>query len=252
MSFVAPQADTTGPETKPAPHIPRHIAIIMDGNRRWAERQGVPVAQGHRAGAEAARAVLRTCAEHNIKILTLFAFSSENWGRPQTEVSALLSLFSLYLRREIDALRQEGVALRFIGEHSALGEKLTRQMREAEQLAAAGSDRELVVAVGYGGRWDIVQAARRIARQAAAGEVQPEEIDEEFFQRHLCTSGLPEPDLCIRTGGEQRISNFLLWQCAYAELYFTDTLWPDFSSEDFLTAVQEYAGRQRRFGRRAQ
>ncbi len=249
MSSAAPQAGATGSRAALSQNIPRHVAIIMDGNRRWAEQKGLPVAQGHRAGAEAARTVLKTCAAHNIQTLTLFAFSSENWGRPKAEVNALLSLFSRYLQREIDELQRQGVGLTFIGEYGALGENLREQMQKAEEITASGG-RRLVVAVGYGGRWDIVQAAQRIARQAAAGELQPEAIDEEFFQRHLCTSNLPEPDLCIRTGGEKRISNFLLWQCAYAELYFTDILWPDFGSEDFAQAMQDYASRQRRFGRR--
>lgn len=249
MSSTVPSADVAGSREALSSDLPRHVAIIMDGNRRWAEQKGLPVAEGHRAGAEAARTILRAVAEQDIQVLTLFAFSSENWGRPQAEVNALLSLFSRYLRREIDELQREGASLSFIGEYADFGKKLQKQMRLAEEATAAGG-RQLVVAVGYGGRWDIVQAAKHIARQVAAKEVQLDEIDEDFFQRQLCTGTLPEPDLCIRTGGEQRISNFLLWQCAYAELYFTDVLWPDFGPGDFTRALQDYAGRQRRFGRR--
>lgn len=228
----------------------RHLAIIMDGNQRWAKQRKLSVSRGHRAGAEAARAVLRSCARYKVEILTLFAFSSENWRRPQAEVQGLLSLMRLYLRRELQALHEEGVRLRFIGDLGAFGPTLRRQVKEAEQLTADNHRHTLVVAAGYGGRWDIVRAAQGIARRAVSGELAPEELTEEIFADALCTAGLPEPDLCIRTGGEQRVSNFLLWQFAYTEFYFSELLWPDFDERALAEALDAYTARRRRYGLR--
>jgi undecaprenyl diphosphate synthase len=232
--------------------IPEHLAIIMDGNSRWAKRCGKSTPAGHRAGVETVRKVLRLCADHKIKIVTLFAFSSENWQRPSTEVNALMTLFSTYLKREIKKLSDDGVRVRFIGDRQRFSPALVRQMDYAEQLTANNSDTTLVIAVDYGGRWDITHAARQLAVRVQSGELQPEQINEQLLNSCLSTADLPEPDLCIRTAGEQRISNFLLWQLAYAELFFTDTLWPDFDEADMLAALASYQQRQRRFGGRAQ
>ncbi len=239
-----------GSSADQAPASPRHLAIIMDGNNRWAKQRQLPVSRGHRAGAEAARAILRSCARHGVEVLTLFAFSSENWQRPQVEVRGLLSLMNLYLQQELQALHEEQVRLRFIGDLEPFGAALRRQIEAAEQLTAENNGRTLVVAVGYGGRWDIVRAAQRIAEQAVQGQLDPAEITERRFAEQLCIADLPEPDLCIRTGGEQRISNFLLWQFAYTEFYFSDLLWPDFDEQALTRAMEAYARRPRRFGRR--
>jgi len=228
--------------------LPRHVAIIMDGNGRWARRRHLPRIAGHRQGLEAVRRVVRACAARGVEVLTLFAFSSENWRRPPQEVGLLMELFLGALQREGRRLRENGVRLRVVGDRSAFPERLRRAIEEAEALCAEGARLTLVIAANYGGRWDIVQAARALARRAAAGELDPEAIGPGELERHLALAGLPEPDLFIRTGGEQRISNFLLWQLAYTELYFTDTLWPDFDEAAFEAALASYAGRQRRFG----
>ncbi|RMD78956.1 MAG: di-trans,poly-cis-decaprenylcistransferase [Gammaproteobacteria bacterium] len=228
--------------------LPRHIAIIMDGNGRWARRRHLPRIAGHRQGLEAVRRVVRGCAERGVEVLTLFAFSSENWRRPPQEVGLLMELFLGALQRESRRLQENGVALRVIGDRAAFPERLRRAIAEAEALCAGGERLTLVVAANYGGRWDIVQAARALARRAAAGELDPEAIGPRDLEAHLALGDLPEPDLFIRTGGEQRISNFLLWQLAYTELYFTDTLWPDFDEAALEAALASYARRQRRFG----
>ncbi len=227
---------------------PRHVAIIMDGNGRWAAGRGKPRHQGHRAGAEAARRTVEHCRRLGIPYLTLFAFSSENWRRPAGEVRMLMELFLRALERETDRLVESGVRLRFIGDRERFSGALRTRMREAEERTAGNGELGVNVAVGYGGRWDIAMAARRLAERVAAGEISPEAVDEQALARELCLADLPEPDLFIRTGGEQRISNFLVWQLAYAELYFTPALWPDFGETDLDRAVAWYTGRERRFG----
>jgi undecaprenyl diphosphate synthase len=230
--------------------VPRHVAIIMDGNNRWAKRRGLPGAAGHRAGVEAIREVLRTCRKQGVEVLTLFAFSSENWQRPSAEVSALMRLFSAYLSSEVKKLHQDNVRLRFIGARTRLNAGLQKKMAEAELLTASNSASTLVIAVDYGGQWDIVNAARNLAERVVQGELQVQQIDEALFDSATALADLPKPDLLIRTAGEQRISNFLLWQLAYAELYFTDCYWPDFGELETLRALQAFTQRERRFGGR--
>jgi undecaprenyl diphosphate synthase len=222
----------------------------MDGNNRWARRQGLPGRAGHRAGVETVREVLRACRQHGVEILTLFAFSSENWGRPQPEVRALLALFSRYLRNEVRELHRDEVRLRFIGERSRFSAGLQKLMRQSEQLTAGNTAATLVIAVDYGGQWDIAQAAQKLARQVREGSLEPEAISAELIDRNVSISDLPRPDLCIRTGGDARISNFMLWHFAYSELYFTNTLWPDFGELEFARALADYSRRERRFGLR--
>ncbi len=229
--------------------IPRHVAIIMDGNGRWARRRGMPRIAGHRAGVESVRRVVSACGDHGVEVLTLFAFSSENWKRPQQEVGLLMDLFLTVLKKEVKKLHRNNVRLKVVGAREAFSDKLQERIRIAENLTRDNDGLTLVIAANYGGRWDVTQAARQLAEQVARGELRPEQIDEQRLGEHLAVAGLPEPDLFIRTGGEQRISNFLLWQLAYTELYFTDVLWPDFDREQFELALQSFAGRQRRFGR---
>jgi undecaprenyl diphosphate synthase len=230
--------------------LPRHIAIIMDGNNRWARGRGLPGVAGHKAGVEAIRAVLRAARSCGIEVLTLFAFSSENWLRPRAEVAALMQLFSTYLGSEVKKLHADGVRLRFIGQRGRLKPSLQNKMAEAERVTAGNTESTLVIAVDYGGQWDMVNVAREIAVRVARGELQPDQIDEHVFDGYTALADLPKPDLLIRTAGEQRISNFLLWQIAYAELYFTDTFWPDFAERDLLLAIEAFATRERRFGGR--
>ena len=241
-----PQFGGTSSETI----TPRHVAIIMDGNNRWAKREGVPGPAGHRAGVEAVRGVLRACRNHGVEVLTLFAFSSENWGRPQPEVRALLALLSRYLRSEVRELHKDGIRLRFIGERSRFSERLQRLMQQSERLTANNTQATVVIAVDYGGQWDIAQAARALAEQVRQGTLEPEQITPERLDSHMSASDLPRPDLCIRTGGDARISNFMLWQFAYSELYFTPVLWPDFGELEFARALADYSRRERRFGLR--
>ncbi|MGQ0657686.1 MAG: isoprenyl transferase [Chromatiales bacterium] len=229
--------------------IPRHVAIIMDGNGRWAKRRGLPRIAGHRAGVEAVRAIVKACSTKGIEVLTLFAFSSENWRRPKAEVRLLMELFLTALQQEIRRMHENAVRLRVIGERGAFPAKLQRCIAEAEAVTHANTGLTLVVAANYGGHWDIAQATRALARKVATGALLPETITPEHLRAGLCLSDLPEPDLFIRSGGEQRISNFLLWQLAYTELYFTDCLWPDFDLQQFETALASYALRERRFGR---
>jgi len=228
--------------------LPRHVAIIMDGNGRWARRRGLPRHAGHPAGVEAVRRVIEHCVARGIEVLTLFAFSSENWRRPKQEVGMIMDLFIRSLRKEAKRLHRNGVRLKVIGAREAFSEKLQLRIREVEQLTANNSALVLQVAANYGGRWDILQAARQLAREVAAGQLQADDIDQKRFSAKLSFPGLPDPDLFIRTGGEHRLSNFLLWQAAYAELYFSDTLWPDFDAEALDLALADYASRQRRFG----
>jgi len=233
-----------------APVVPRHVAIIMDGNNRWAKRRGVPGPAGHRAGVEAVRGVLRACKHHGVEVLTLFAFSSENWGRPLPEVRALLALLSRYLRNEVRELHEDGIRMRFIGERRRFSQRQQKLMRQSEELTRNNTEATVVIAVDYGGQWDIAQAARGLAQQVKAGALAPEDITPELIDRNVSISDLPRPDLCIRTGGDARISNFMLWHFAYTELYFTETLWPDFSEAEFALALAEYNRRERRFGLR--
>ena len=229
--------------------VPRHVAIIMDGNNRWAKKRFMPGVAGHKAGVDAVRAVIEVCAEAKVEVLTLFAFSSENWQRPADEVSALMDLFFKALRREAKRLNDNNISLRIIGDRSRFNPQLQAAMREAEALTAGSNRFVLQIAANYGGQWDIAQAAQRLAREVQAGHLQPEDITPELLQTCLATGDLPLPDLCIRTGGEHRISNFLLWQLAYAELYFSDLFWPDFKHDAMRNALADFASRQRRFGK---
>lgn len=228
--------------------IPRHLAVIMDGNGRWAEQRHRPRLIGHRAGARAVQACVEFCLEQGVAALTLYAFSSENWGRPQDEVSGLMKLFTGTLDREVDELHRRGIRLRFIGDASRFSAGIQQRMRAAEALTAHNTRMTLAIAASYGGRQDIVQAAQSLARDVAAGRLPVEAIDEARFNAEVALADVPPPDLMIRTGGDQRISNFLLWQLAYAELWFTDTLWPEVNAATLQRAFDDYAGRQRRFG----
>lgn len=222
----------------------------MDGNNRWAKRKGLPGPAGHRAGVEAVRDVLRACKAHGVEVLTLFAFSSENWGRPLPEVRALLALLTRYLRNEVKELHKDGIRLRFIGERGRFNARLQQLMTQSEELTAGNTEATVVIAVDYGGQWDIAQAARALARDVQRGELQADAITPELLDSRISISDLPRPDLCIRTGGDARISNFMLWHFAYTELYFTETLWPDFGELEFGRALEEYSQRERRFGLR--
>jgi undecaprenyl diphosphate synthase len=228
--------------------MPRHVAIIMDGNGRWAQAHGKLRHAGHRAGVKATRNIVEAAAQRGVKALTLFAFSSENWSRPSEEVSSLMSLFIEVLKREVDVLDKNGIRIRFIGAREQLSERLQKMLLAAEEQTAANSKMELVLAVAYGGRWDLVNAVRGVAEEVAAGKLSADQITENDVAQRLSLAGVIPPDLLIRTGGEQRISNFLLWDIAYAELYFTPTLWPDFGAADLEAALDFYAGRERRFG----
>ncbi|MBS0366572.1 MAG: di-trans,poly-cis-decaprenylcistransferase [Proteobacteria bacterium] len=228
--------------------LPRHVAITMDGNGRWAAARGAPRTAGHKAGLEAVRLCIKECSRLKIEALTLFAFSSENWRRPAEEVTTLMSLFVEALDRELDELHRQGVRLRFIGERGALAMRLQTRIAAAELRTAVNTGLKLQIAVNYGGRWDIVQAARALARDCAAGALRAADIDETRLASRLALAGLPDAELLIRTGGEQRISNFLLWEAAYAELYFCPRLWPDFEAADLAAALAFFAGRERRFG----
>ena len=231
-----------------APGVPRHVAVIMDGNGRWASRRALPRHLGHRAGVKAVRAVVEGCARRGVEALTLFAFSSENWQRPAEEVSRLLELFVEAMDGEIEELNRHGISLHFIGDFTTLKPDMLAKLRSGEARSARNGRMWLNVALSYGGRWDILQAARTLAARAAAGELDPAAIDEAGFAQVLALGDVPDPDLFIRTGGEQRISNFLLWNLAYTELYFCDTLWPDFGDAELEIALRHFAGRQRRFG----
>jgi undecaprenyl diphosphate synthase len=228
--------------------IPRHVAIVMDGNGRWAERRNLPRHAGHKAGVTSVRTSVEQSVKHGIEVLTLFAFSSENWKRPKTEVSLLMDLFMAALRREVKRLKRNNVQLRIIGDRSAFSEKLQQRIAAAEADTADNNGLVLQIAANYGGRWDIVQAVTRLGKRIESGELTADRITEATIAAELSFSGLPDPDLFVRTGGEQRISNFILWQSAYTELYFTDDYWPDFDARAFDRALEYYAGRQRRFG----
>lgn len=228
--------------------LPQHLAIIMDGNGRWAEQRRLPRIAGHRKGVETVQQVVRACRERGIRHLTLYAFSSENWGRPDEEVGALMGLLGVYLRRELKTLLREGIRLRVIGETSRLPAEVQEVLRDAVTRTADRSAMTLTLALSYGSRDELLRAVRQIGSDVAAGRLAPEEIDEEAFTRRLDTADLPDPDLLIRTSGEMRISNFLLWQIAYTELFFSDAFWPDFNEPELQRALDEYARRERRFG----
>ena len=228
--------------------IPRHIAIVMDGNGRWAQRRHLPRKLGHREGQQAVRATVEHCRQRGVDALTLFAFSSENWQRPGDEVRALMELFVKALDSEVDELDRNGVRLAFIGDLDRFDPQLSQRMRLAMARTAGNAALRLNVAVNYGGRWDIAQAARHVAGAALRGEIALDDIDEQTLAPHLCLADQPPVDLFIRTGGEVRVSNFLLWQLAYAELYFTDTLWPDFDAAALDAAIDAFAQRERRYG----
>jgi len=229
--------------------LPRHIAIIMDGNGRWANKRHLPRFAGHKAGVEAVRNIVQDCAKRKIEVLTLFAFSSENWRRPKKEVSLLMDLLMTSLQREVLKLHDNNVRLKIIGDRSAFSKKLHKQIETAEFMTRENDGLVLVVAVNYGGRWDIIQATRKVAEKLGAGQIEAAQIDEDLLEQNLELHGLPEPDLFIRTGGEERISNFLLWHLAYTELYFTEVLWPDFDVDAFRNALISFTTRQRRFGK---
>ncbi len=227
---------------------PQHVAIIMDGNGRWAKARGLPRVAGHRRGADAVRRVVRGAGELGVPVLTLFAFSTENWTRPADEVSDLMGLLRHYLRSELDELRKNGARLRVIGNREGLAADIVRDIAEAENMTAGNARIDVNICINYGSRDEILRATRRLAQRVAAGEMTVDGIDQKSFERELLTAGLPDPDLLIRTSGEQRISNFLLWQCAYSELVFVDTLWPDFGKEHLEQAIVEFRRRERRYG----
>lgn len=227
---------------------PVHVAIIMDGNGRWARARGLPRTEGHRRGAESVRRTAQAAVEQGVRYLTLFAFSSENWKRPAGEVEDLMGLLRLYLRREVAELHREGVRIRVIGDRTGLAPDIQRMIDDAEARTRDNVRLTMTVALNYGSRGEIARAARRLAERVKQGEIEPEEVDEAALDAELYTHGLPDPDLLIRTSGEQRVSNFLLWQLAYTEFVFTDVFWPDFSKEDFAGAVRTFQGRERRYG----
>ncbi|MEW6660015.1 MAG: isoprenyl transferase [Thermodesulfobacteriota bacterium] len=228
--------------------LPRHVAIIMDGNGRWAQQRGLLRIKGHAAGVEAARLVVRLARNLGISYLTLFAFSEENWQRPAMEIKAIMGLLRRYLHRELPEMQGNQIALRAIGNLQQLPAAVQRDLAQTSAATAAGAKMVLTLALSYGGRSEIVQAVQALAQEIQAGRLQPGDIDAALFSRYLYTAGMPDPDLLIRTSGEHRLSNFLLWQSAYTELYLTDTLWPDFREEEFLKALQSYQQRERRFG----
>jgi undecaprenyl diphosphate synthase len=228
--------------------IPNHVAIIMDGNGRWATARGLPRAVGHAQGAEAVRRTVTAARNLGIRYLTLYGFSLENWKRPAKEITDLMGLLRLYLRKEINELHREGVRIRFIGDRSLLANDIVSLIEVSEEKTRSNTKLDLVVALSYGSRQEITRAAKQLAIDAAAGKIDPETIDENVIDGHLYTADIPDPDLIVRTSGEQRISNFLLWQSAYAELVFTDVLWPDFSREKLEDSIEEFSCRERRYG----
>jgi len=229
--------------------LPKHIAIIMDGNGRWAKQRHQPRFMGHRAGVKAVEESVRACAEKGIEVLSLFAFSSENWRRPSKEVSLLMEMFKLALKKQVPRLQKRNIRLRIVGDISRFSDSLQQHIQQAEKQTEQNTGLTVVIAANYGGRWDITQSVRQLASRVAKGELKPEQISEEMIGASLCCPDLPEPDLFIRTGGEQRISNFMLWQLAYTEFYFTDILWPDFNRDTIESAIQSFTTRERRFGK---
>jgi undecaprenyl diphosphate synthase len=251
LSLAPLDATPAGATSRPGQAgLPTHVAIIMDGNRRWAEARGLPVPLGHKAGAEAVRRTIEACVQEGIGWLTLFAFSSENWLRPVEEVRALTGLLRLYLRAEVATLAKEGIRLRVIGDRARFGAETMREIERAEAQTAQGTRLNLTVALSYGGRAEILAAARLVAEAVRDGRLDPADIDEVSFGRRLFTADMPDPDLIIRTSGEQRLSNFLLWQAAYAEFVFQDVLWPDYDAGSLGAAIREFGRRERRYGAR--
>lgn len=236
-------------ELKEFAKLPRHVAIVMDGNNRWARERHLPSLAGHKAGTDAVRTVVDGCARYGVESLTLFAFSSENWRRPEQEVRGLMDLFLMALKREVKKLDQSNIRLRVIGEKARFSPMLQEKIAEAEALTANNTGLTLNIAANYGGQWDILQATRKLAEQVKAGELEPENIDGQQLEQYMSLAGQPAVDLCIRTGGEQRISNFLLWHSAYAEFYFTPKYWPDINLTELESAFAVFASRQRRFGK---
>lgn len=228
--------------------LPRHVAIVMDGNGRWAAKRNLPRIEGHRAGVDVVRAIVEACIELKINVLTLFAFSSENWRRPSKEVEFLMNLFSSVLQKEAEQLHENNVQLRVIGERDHLDKSLVSRIETAEVLTKNNTGLKLILSANYGGRWDIVQAVKQLAKLIKQGKLEPENITEHIFEQYLSLANLPEPDLFIRTSGEIRISNFLIWQLAYTEMYFTEVLWPDFTRQDLVQAFSVFAKRHRRYG----
>lgn len=250
MLFASSEgSDAIATKKSAAAAVPRHVAIIMDGNNRWARKRLLPGVAGHKAGVDAVRAVIEVCATAGVEVLTLFAFSSENWARPEEEVGALMELFLFALRREVRKLRENDIRLRIIGDRSRFAPELCKAMADAEAMTAGCGGMQLLVAANYGGQWDVTQAVQSLARDVAAGVLEPHAVTAQAIDARLCTGDFPPPDLCIRTGGERRISNFLLWQLAYSELYFSDLYWPDFKHEAMREALADFACRQRRFGK---
>lgn len=229
--------------------IPRHVAVIMDGNNRWAKKRLMPGVAGHKAGVDAVRAVVEASVEQGVEVLTLFAFSSENWRRPEKEVNALMQLFIVALEREVKKLHKNNIRLIVMGDKSAFQQKIQDLIAQAEQLTVDNDRMTLVIAANYGGQWDIANAAKRIAQDVEVGTLKAEDITEQVFHKYTWLNELPAPDLMIRTGGEERISNFMLWQTAYSEFYFSDALWPDFKQQEYKKALAAFANRVRRFGR---
>ncbi len=246
MSVQSSAPDIDSQATK---DVPRHIAIIMDGNNRWAKQRGLRGVEGHKEGARAVRATVENCARAGVEVLTVYAFSSENWRRPPDEVNALMELFLTALTDEVPDLHKNGIQLRFIGDLSAFAPHLREKMLQSVTMTAGNERMVFAVAVNYGGQWDVANAARLLAEQVEQGKLRSQDITPELMQHYVALGELPPPDLCIRTGGDHRISNFLLWQLAYAELYFAELFWPDFDNDALMAAIEEYRGRQRRFGR---
>ena len=232
--------------------IPKHVAIIMDGNGRWAQRQGKPRHAGHKAGVKSVRSSVEYSVKTGVEVLTLFAFSSENWQRPEMEVKLLMELFIVALNKEVKKLVKNNVRLKVIGDTTAFSEKLQVQIKKAEEITASNDGLLLQVAANYGGRWDITQSCKILAQKVQNGDITPGQVTEEAISQHLSFAGLPDVDLFVRTGGDLRISNFILWQSAYAELYFTPVLWPDFTVDAYQAALDDFARRQRRFGKTAE
>jgi len=229
--------------------LPKHIVIVMDGNGRWAKKRLLPRTAGHAAGVKATRKAVEYCVEKGVSALTLFAFSSENWKRPEQEVSSLMELFISTLQSEVGSLHKQNVRMRFIGDCSAFSEKLQAKINQAADLTENNTGLQLNIAVNYGGRWDVAEACKVIAKKIAAGDINADDVDAELIDQYVCIADLPDPDLFIRTGGEKRISNFLIWQLAYTEMYFCDVLWPDFDKNEFSNALSWFANIQRRFGK---
>lgn len=248
---MAVEIDKVTADTATYDKLPKHVAVIMDGNGRWAEKRAKPRYAGHRAGVTPVRMIVEKSAEAGLDYLTLFAFSSENWRRPPEEVSRLMGLFFDVLRKEIDELDRNNVRIRFVGQVESLSERLQKRMQAAVERTASNTGLNLIIAVAYGGRWDITHAMRSIAERVDTGELAVNDIDQDVVSGAMALSGIPDPDLLIRTGGERRISNFLLWNLAYSELYFCDCLWPEFDESEFRAALEYFARRQRRYGKTA-